>query len=600
MRKNAWLLTTTVVVIVAALFATIMSGNKPVLGLDLQGGISVRFHAEGNPPSSSIDKAKDIISQRVNALGVAEPEISRQGKDIVVDLPGVKDRDKAKRLVGKTALLTFREVLTTTPITTASAASSGKKTTTTGAAGGAGRTRPAQAATTTAPAATTAAPTGTTTGTPTGTTTGTTARSGAVSQEELAALGAKCVGGAGDTATATTTAATTTTAAAGGAGRSRPQATGGTDPVATTAAGTTKAPTTTTAKSSKAKSTTTTTAPEPTRAILTTNGGDQAHANQVVILPGRPTDKPQLAYVLCPAALTGKNVSGASATFVSGGGTQGGWGVDATFRNGGAQFVSKIAQPLVNRQVAIVLDGVVQSAPTINAGITGSNVRISGSFGESDAKDLATVLKFGALPVRLTQLSSESVSPSLGKDQLHAGIVAGLIGLALVALYMFLYYRLLGLVVWLGLGLTAAATYSIVVYLGQTIGLSLTLSGVTGLIVSVGITVDSYVVYFERLKDEVRTGKTVRSSVDRGFTRSFKTIVAADLVSLIGAGALYFLAIGDVRGFAFFLGLSTLLDLVISYTFMHPLVSLMARRASLVRMRNVGIAAGLDTPEVVA
>ncbi|MCU1458926.1 MAG: protein-export rane protein SecD [Actinomycetia bacterium] len=599
MRKNVWLLATTIVVIVAALFATIMSGNSPVLGLDLQGGISVRFHAEGNPPSSSIDKAKDIISQRVNALGVAEPEISRQGKDIIVDLPGVKDRDKAKRLVGKTALLTFREVLQTTPI--AASSSSSTTTTTTKAAG----------STTTAGTATTAPPTSTT-------------APGAVSPAELAALGANCIGGVGDTGKATTTTAaptttaptttaapgttagSTTTASAGGAGRSRPrQTTGGTDPVATTKAGTTTttaAATTTTAKgkTSTTKAPTTTTAPLPTKAILTTNGGDQAHANQVVILPGRPQDKPPVAYILCPAALTGKNVSGATATFISGGGSQGGWGVDATFRNGGAQFVSNIAQPLVNKQVAIVLDGVVQSAPTINAGITGSNVRISGSFTEGDAKDLATVLKFGALPVRLTQLSSESVSPSLGKDQLHAGIVAGLIGLALVALYMFVYYRLLGLVVWLGLAMTAAATYSIVVYLGQTIGLSLTLSGVTGLIVSVGITVDSYVVYFERLKDEVRTGKTVRSSVDRGFVRSFKTIVAADLVSLIGAGALYFLAIGDVRGFAFFLGLSTLLDLVISYTFMHPLVSLMARKPSLVRMRNVGIAAGLDSPEVVA
>jgi preprotein translocase subunit SecD len=191
------------------------------------------------------------------------------------------------------------------------------------------------------------------------------------------------------------------------------------------------------------------------------------------------------------------------------------------------------------------------------------------------------------------------VSPTLGNDQLRAGIAAGLIGLALVALYMLLYYRLLGLVVVLGLGLTAAAMYSLVCYLGATIGLTLTIAGVTGLIVSVGVTVDSYVVYFERLKDEVRTGKTVRSSVDRGFTRSWRTILAADIVSLIGAATLYWLAIGSVRGFALFLGLSTLVDMIVAYFFMHPLVSILARRRALVRAPKVGIAAGLDVREAV-
>jgi preprotein translocase subunit SecD len=186
----------------------------------------------------------------------------------------------------------------------------------------------------------------------------------------------------------------------------------------------------------------------------------------------------------------------------------------------------------------------------------------------------------------------------LGKDQLRAGVAAGIIGLALVALYMLLYYRLLGLVVVLGLLLAGAITYALIVFFGATLGLTLTLAGVTGLIVSVGVTVDSYVVYFERLKDELRVGKTVRSSVDRGFKRAFRTILAADLVSLIGAAALYLLAIGPVRGFAFFLGLEIALDLLVSYFFMYPLVALLARRPALVRMRGVGIAAGLDRPEV--
>jgi preprotein translocase subunit SecD len=202
--------------------------------------------------------------------------------------------------------------------------------------------------------------------------------------------------------------------------------------------------------------------------------------------------------------------------------------------------------------------------------------------------------------VQLKELTVQNVSPTLGSDQLAAGIAAGIIGLLLVALYMLVYYRLLGAVVIAGLLVSAALIYALISYLGDAIGLTLTLAGVTGLIVSVGVTVDSYVVYFERLKDEIRTGRTVRASVDRGFTRSFRTIVAADVVSLIGALVLWVIAIGSVRGFAFFLGVATILDLLVAYFFMHPLVSLMARRPHLVRMRGVGIAAGLDAPGVTA
>jgi preprotein translocase subunit SecD len=165
---------------------------------------------------------------------------------------------------------------------------------------------------------------------------------------------------------------------------------------------------------------------------------------------------------------------------------------------------------------------------------------------------------------------------------------------------MLFFYRLLGLVVIAGLVMSGMALYTLVTYLGQSINLTLGLAGVTGIIVSVGITVDSYIVYYERLKDEVRAGSTVRACVDRAFTRSFRTIVAADLVSLLGAVVLYWLAIGSVRGFALFLGLSTILDLFVAYFFMHPLVSIMARNNELVRMRGVGIAAGLDAPGVVS
>jgi preprotein translocase subunit SecD len=251
-------------------------------------------------------------------------------------------------------------------------------------------------------------------------------------------------------------------------------------------------------------------------------------------------------------------------------------------------------------EVAIALDALVYSAPAFQASSFSGPVQITGNFTPSQASDLAKVINYGALPVPLKRINTEDVSPTLGSDQLRAGIAAGIIGLVLVALYMLFYYRLLGLVVFLGLGVSGALLYAFVSLVGPVYHLALTLAGVTGIVVSIGITVDSYVVYFERLKDEVRAGRTVRSSVDRGFTRSFRTILAADIVSLIGAGALWFLAIGSVRGFAFFLGVATALDLLVSYFFMHPLVSLMARRPELVRMRNVGIAAGLDVPAVTA
>jgi preprotein translocase subunit SecD len=190
----------------------------------------------------------------------------------------------------------------------------------------------------------------------------------------------------------------------------------------------------------------------------------------------------------------------------------------------------------------------------------------------------------------------DSVSPTLGAASLRAGVAAGLAGLILVMLYMIVYYRALGIVVILGLGTTAALLWAIVSFLGHSSGLALDLSGVVGLIVSVGVTVDSYIVYFERLKDEVRAGKTIRSSVDKGFARAFRTIVAADAVSFLGALILYLLSIGAVRGFAFFLGLSTLLDVVTAYVFTRPLVILLGRNRVVTEARFLGVARGLASP----
>jgi preprotein translocase subunit SecD len=290
-------------------------------------------------------------------------------------------------------------------------------------------------------------------------------------------------------------------------------------------------------------------------------------------------------------------VKSADARFESGEG----WDVHLSFTGDGFTKFNKIAAQYVGKQIAIVLDGVVQSYPVIkDANFTSNDVVISGNFTQSEAKSLALVLRYGALPVALERQTVQEVSPSLGKDQLRSGIFAGLLGLALVALYMLLYYRLLGMVIWAGLLMSAGALYALTCWLGSAIGLTLTLSGVTGIIVSVGITVDSYVVYFERLKDEVRSGKTIRSSLDRGFARSFRTILAADLVSLIAAALLYWLAVGSVRGFAFFLGLSTLLDVFVSYFFMHPLVSIIGRKETFTQAGWLGIASGLDVKGATA
>jgi preprotein translocase subunit SecD len=241
--------------------------------------------------------------------------------------------------------------------------------------------------------------------------------------------------------------------------------------------------------------------------------------------------------------------------------------------------------------LAIVLDSVVKSAPTIQqSSFDASDIEITGTFTESEAKDLALVLRYGSLPVTLEPQTVQTVSPTLGEDSLRAGLAAGLLGLALVCLYMILYYRALGIVVVLGLALWASLLYAII----SRLGVALSLSGVTGIVVSVGVTVDSYVVYFERLKDELRAGRTLRSSTERAFNRAFRTILTADISSFIGAALLFTLTVGPVRGFAFFLGISTILDVVVAWFFTRPMVGLLASNNVFTSSPRLGVARGLD------
>jgi len=314
-------------------------------------------------------------------------------------------------------------------------------------------------------------------------------------------------------------------------------------------------------------------------------------------LPGQPAYQsvPGSRYVLAPSVLTGTAVATAAAQQTQ----TGEWVVNLGLTGAGSSKWDQVASTYFHQYIAVDLDGIVQSAPLIQPDQSSPSsfagqVEISGNFTQGQANSLATVLQYGSLPVPLQILTDETVSPTLGHAALVAGLGAGLAGLALVMLYVILYYRLLGLVVLVGLGVTAALLWAIISALGRTsVAPSFDLAGVTGLIVSIGITVDSYIVYFERLKDETRSGRTIRTSLDRGFASAWRTVLAADTVSLLAAVLLYFLAAGSVQGFAFFLGLSTLLDIIVTWFFTRPAVYLLGRSERLTAMRGMGIARGL-------
>jgi preprotein translocase subunit SecD len=477
--------------------ANIVAGNFPALGLDLQGGASVTMTPVGEVEEAALTVAVDIIRQRVDSLGVAEPEIIRQGSTIVVNLPGVKDQQQALDTIGRTGAVEMRPVL--------KVAENPENTTTTTVAGGPTTTVKGATTTTLKPASTTLPP------------------------------------------------------PAGGIGSSRTAAV------------------------------TTTTVPAPTEAVDPVTGLPEGQT----ILPGR---KDGLIYLLGPAEATGEVFSNDSSAQVD----AGAWVVVAKLNSGaaGADTWNALSTKCFaggadcpTKAIAIILDGEVISAPTVQtATFDNGSVQISGSFSETEAKDLARVLQFGAVPVKFDTPTVQTVSASLGEDSLRAAILSGLLGLLLVLLFLLFYYRLLAIVVVGGLGISGLLLWSVISWLSKTNGLALTLSGAAGIIVSVGVTVDSYVVVFEKLKDDVQQGRTLRNSAARGFDRAWRTILVADTVSLIGAVVLWQLTVGSVRGFAFFLGLSTLSDMIVSYFFARPAVLLLAKTKLFNRGRVLGVA----------
>lgn len=295
------------------------------------------------------------------------------------------------------------------------------------------------------------------------------------------------------------------------------------------------------------------------------------------------TDDLGISYQVGPAEATGDVFENDAAADIS----SGQWAVVVSLRGGaeGEDVWNALTTKCFNReatcptgQIAIVLDGEVISAPVVQEPVfTGGTVQISGDFTEDEARDLAKILEFGAVPVEFEVASVQTVSPTLGSDSLRAAIIAGLVGVGLVLLFFFAYYRLLPVVMLLGLSLSGSLMWSVIALLSKTNGLALTLAGVAGIIVSVGVTVDSYVVFFERLKDEVQAGRSLRGSAQRSFQSAFRTILIADGASFIGAVVLWYLTVGAVRGFAFFLGLSTLIDVIVAYFYTRPAVLLLAR-----------------------
>ena len=480
---------------------TVGAGNTPSLGLDLQGGASITLQPEGDYDAPSLDVAVEIIRSRVDAIGVAEPEIIRQGDTVVINLPGVKDQQRALDLVGRTGDLQLRPVLQSGTIDPTAGQGS-----------------------TTVPSATTV-PTATTV--PSATT---------VPAENLPSEG-----GPGESRGPRPMVDTTVP--------------GGATPVPIDAAPQTELP-----------------------------------AGSEVLL-GRDG----AGYLVGPVAATGLVFENNASANIQGAN----WSVVVQLRGGaaGADLWNALTARCYSRdnscptaQIAIVLDGEVISAPVVQEAIfAGGEVQITGDFTEQEARDLAKILEFGAVPVKFAVSQVQTVSPTLGTDSLRAALISGLVGLALVFLLMLAYYRFVAVIVFVGLAVSIGIQFSIITYLSKTNGLALSLAGIAGIIVSIGIAVDSYIVFFERLKDELSSGRTLRNSAQRSFEGAWRTVLAADTVSFLAAAVLWWLTVGSVRGFAFFLGLATLADVMIVWFFTRPAMLLLARSKFMVNRSMLGI-----------
>ena len=576
-----------ILIAVLGVGATVLTGRSPLLGLDLKGGVSVVEQPQGKVTPSILQEAVQVIDRRVDGISVSNSNVTRQGNDIVIELPGAKNDTQVLKIVGQTAQLFFR------PVDCIIAPYIAPTTSTT--------TKTPTATTTTSPGQAKLKPKSTTT------TAKAKSAAGGGGVINLTASGARLA-----TARFPIAAGTSTTAKSTG----------------TTGKSTTTVAPVTSTTAAKGATTTTTTASTTTTtslgsAICNLSSTEQElylppHGNSHGVTPASDDNGdatvvlPDYAgyaygrYVLAPEEMTGSIIKTAAANLNS---QTDQWEVDISFTGKGSSQFNKYAathyqcyvedesNPPYCALQAIELDATVESDPAIEAASFNGGATINGStsdpFTATQAQDLALALSYGSLPVRFVAQDISNVSPQIGTASLDAGAIAGAVAVFLVLIYLIIYYRALGLVVVIGICMSGAFIYAITTLLSATEGLALTLSGVIGLIVSVGVTADSCVVYFERLKEEIRIGRTVRTSVEKGFNRAFRTILAADFSSFIAALVLYTLTVGDVRGFAFFLGLATLLNVVTTYFFTRPLVILMGRRAALSGGGVLGVSRGL-------
>jgi preprotein translocase subunit SecD len=500
--------------------------RAPKLGLDLSGGTQLILTPKvvGNQQinQGQILKAVDIIRARVNGSGVTEAEVSTQGgKDIVVSLPGTPDAATISSLQ-KSSQLRMRATLVEAPTT------------------------PTPVPTATGPSP--LKPTGTATSSPKASSSATTApKSGFPPALTAATTPAP---------TATPTAGTPTAAPAKGAKPTNPS-----DLAWVT--------------------------PALEKQLANLNCADPKSVEAIVDDPAKPmvtcdAERP-LKYILGPAEVFGTEISNATSgqQTTQGGSTSGIWEVRLDFNSAGTKsfcdLTSRITSlPSPRNQGAIVLDNKVISNPVPQAALCAGNASITGNFTAQSAKVLADQLKFGALPLSFALQTSDQISPTLGGDQLTRGLIAGAIGLLLVVAYSLFQYRALGLVTVSSLLIAGVLTYGAVTLFGWSTGFRLTMAGVTGLIVSIGIVADSFILYFERVRDEVRDGRALRAAVETGWNRARRTILISDAVNFLAAVVLYALAASNVRGFAFTLMLTTIIDIVVVFLFTHPLLSILA------------------------
>ncbi|MDQ0797484.1 protein translocase subunit SecD [Streptomyces sp. B1I3] len=509
-----------------------LSGHTtPRLGIDLAGGTSITLKAKSQPGKpdaineTNMNTAVSIIERRVNGLGVSEAEVQTQGKsNIIVNIPKGTNSKQARDQVGTTAQLYFRPVLTVAggePTPTGSASPS---------ASGTGKPNATPSAKASDPET---ASDGKGTPSANATTQGR-AVTGALKQDATPSAGASADAKATDS----------------------PAATGAPDPA-------------TAALEKKF------TALDCGDAAARAKAGDGVKPEDPTVACSSEGDA---KYLLGPAEVSGTDVDDAKAQFDQ---QRGIWLVSMEFTDKGSKKFQTItkklsAQQSPQNQFAISLDGEVVSAPQVNETLSGS-AEISGSFTQQSAEDLANVLSYGALPLSFSEDTVTTVTAALGGEQLKAGLIAGAIGLALVVIYLVAYYRGLALIALLSLLVSGVLTYTIMALLGPAIGFALNLPAVCGAIVAIGITADSFIVYFERIRDEIREGRTLRPAVERAWPRARRTILVSDFVSFLAAAVLFLVTVGKVQGFAFTLGLTTLLDVVVVFLFTKPVMTLMAR-----------------------